>query len=267
MTSDYLEILDRISPNLKLGFKHLIPVLEQIFENGPDREKVATAIMGDVFPDKSRKSVFRGMVVPTMTELELARKDTNKKLFYTSPNGKSILLSKDGQEDRLSVAIRDYSAFEKGITSGAIEYLHNHKEELKNNRPDLEAKASRFENQYLDPLEISLPDKIESSTQLINILYQDSPLGKFYNSDRDRRNWISTCLEKQELYQVDQVRWKLMKWQLEQGNKLSFWYVDEVLWKEWNSQNSIIDLWQASTVSPDKLTKRGKPFDGVLLKG
>ena len=257
------EILERISGNLKLSGKRILPVLEQIKRGEPRRDRVAEYIVENVFQGKEKKSVFRGMVVPTLTRLHLARKNTRKKTFFLSPNGKSCVYEGNNKK-QLEICIRDFTNLDLELTEESITYLEKNESEIRGKDERVFKNAKRFKKQYIDEFDVKILPESTINDGPIPALYQNQ---YEYISDSDlRQDIINSCFRTQQLYQIENARWRLIKELLTRGVGVSTWFVDEMMWIEMNSDNRIIDLWESSTVSNTKLKRGTTTFEGLVLR-
>jgi hypothetical protein len=203
------------------------------------------------------------MVVPTTTRLHLARKNTQKKTFFLSPNGKSCLYKND-KEKQLANCIRDFATLEFGLYSECISYLEDNEAEIERKDKRVLENAKRFNNQYIDYFDISLLPQSKIESKRLLSLYDGSR--EYINIAEKRRNLLVDCFRTQQLYQIEDARWRIIRELIDRGVGVSTWYADEIMWKEMNSSNRVIDLWEASTVSNTKLKRGNTAFEGLVLR-
>lgn len=261
--TEEFETLKNISGNIKLSSKHVLPVLEQIKKGQPSRAEVAEYIVENVFPEKERKSVFRGMVVPTTTKLHLARKNRQKKTFFLSPNGESCLYEGKNRK-QLGRCIRDFVTLEWGLFREAVTYLEENGSEIRERDERVFQNSRRFKNQYLDEFDIDTLPKSKIKSNPILVLYEDN--SEYISNPNMRREIINSCFRGQQLYQIENARWRIIKELFDRGVSVSTWFADEIMWSEMNSTERIIDLWEASTVSNTKLKRGTTTFEGLVLR-
>lgn len=266
----YFELRDEISSeiqNLKLSGNHLLPVLEAISNGEPERRHVANQVM-EIFPDKTKKSVFRGMVIPTLTRLQLIRVQSEGSHISLSPDGKHILNgdNQSEREDRIARHIRDYSVCELGLTTDALRYFDDNLSNLSiGDYENFDEAYSRFSSQYLEYFDISLPESDDGAPELLDHLYRESHSTDHLSDQSTRRDWIQGSLPNDRQLQYDFGRWKLLQELDQRGIQATSWLVDEAVWREWRSQNRVIDLLEGSTYSDMRLIRNARPYDGIVL--
>lgn len=263
---DLLDALDAISPNLKLSGKHLVPVLRRVKQGQPMREDVQKAVMKE-FPDKSAKSVFRGMVMPTTTRLKFVRSVARQGTAFLSPNGMGVVEDESRAVPAVRRCLRDYATLEIGLRSEHIDWLVDYGDELKEHDERLHAKANRFHKQFLDHFDVELPSESGVSEGDTLALYQDDELSEFLTDSEKREGLIRTSLPPNQMVQMDKGRWSIIRQLMAQGYLTSTWFVDALLWREWRSEKPAIDLWEASTTSDTKLMHSGTAYDAVIVRG
>lgn len=260
---DLLEsIYDEIS-NLKLSGNQIRPVLDAVHEGAPERHSVSNAVMS-LFPTKSEKSVFRGMVIPTLKRLELIRVRGEGRHISLSPNGKMVILGDSDQ--RLSFCVRDYLVEELGLTYNAMEYFRDYSDTMSQieDYSNFDENISRLENQFIEYFDLFLP-KEDQTPSVIQTVYSDHGAKEFLSNKQKRVDWMSGALPKNQQIQYDEARWRLIDWLLDRDLEISSWFVDEAVWKEWLTEDPAIDLWEGSTHSSMRLAREGIPYDAIVL--
>lgn len=266
LDNQYISQLDKISNNLKLSGDMLVPVLKKIYKNQPRRDRVERAVM-ELFPNKTAKSVFRGMVMPTTTRLHLVRSRSRKELVHTAPNGKASLApdTPENREAVLRTVIRDYAVLVSGQTKESLEYLSRNKNQIREHDPNIAEKASRFKRSFLDEFDVELPSAQDLSEKPVYDLYIEQGVIDYVTSENMRRMWIRRALPKHQFQQIERVRWKMIQYLQEENTYVSSWFVDEALRREWMSDNPIIDLWKSSTHSDRKLKSGNDSYEAAVL--
>jgi len=265
MNEEALDALKRISPNLKLGGEKLLPVLERIQESQPDRERVSDEVMKE-FPGKSSKSVFRGMVVPTLTRFHLARSISDKKTVFLAPNGRAAVHEAPRGEEILKRTIEDYSVLDRDLFSEAFEYFHDREEEIEEEHKKLHSVAERYWKDYLDHFSIVLPPHEAVTSDPFAALYSES-LRRYIRDSDLRREWLRGALIEDKLYQMEEARWQLLRWIMNEDHIVTSWFVDEALRREWQSGVPILNLWKGSVRADTKLLSNGRYYDALVLTG
>lgn len=260
---DHAEALDNISPNLKLSGAHVVPVLRRIREAQPVREDVEDEVMKQ-FPDKSAKSVFRGMVMPTTTRLKLVRSVARKETVFLSPNGEAIISDLGPPKEVAQTCLRDYATLEVGLRTEDLEWLEQNEGKLRDERPRLAAKATRFNTQFLNHFSVDLP---ASPSRDLKTLYANEGVVHYLTDPGPRRDLIQDTLPPSQMVQMERARWLLIRALLKRGHITSTWFMDELLWRERRSEGTVVDLWEASTQSDTKLTHSGTAYDAVIVRG
>jgi len=252
-------VLDRI-PHLKLRPSDLLKVLRAIKKSEPKRVDVQAEVM-KFFPEKTPKSIFRGMVKPAMERLNLARFEPQ--IIRLSPNGRFVLLEDNGTQERLRLCLRDHSVIEFGLYKGVFDVVGS---ELKKFDESIFERSSRF-MRYLDHFGVALPPEALGQKKMIEELYKHNSVLIFLIEDRVRRELLAEALPSQKLVQIDAARWRLIKELSKRGYMASSYFVDEVLWKEWQDSMSTIDLWKGAKIDASKLIRRHIAYEVVLLRG
>lgn len=252
--------------NLKLSGAHILPLLDALDQGQPKRSTVADEVM-EVFPDKKKKSVFRGMMIPTFRRLKLMRSENDGQRLTLSPNGEAVkrLDSENQKRNLLSKMIRDYLVCDLDITADAIRYFTDKSEILAvDDYSNFDESVSRLQNHYLDYFDVDLPESDDWSESPINTMYDKREL-EYLTDEQLRKDWLSSSLVPDQQIQYDKGRSRLLKQLQDSGVNVSSWFVDEAVWREWKSPNRIIDLWEGSTYDNVRLIREGKPYDGILL--
>jgi len=259
------EIENEIS-NLKLSGNQLLDVLQSAARaETSDRNNVAREVMNH-FPGKSLKSVFRGMVIPTMKRLHLYRVQNDGRTILVSPNGQYILNpdSADLRYERLKRCLRDYFACELGITEDALRYYEDHGDRLDSSQNFLD-NLNRTINQYIDYFGIHLPESDDSPGSLLDYMYQSEDTEQYFVDPEARRQLIQETMPLDKRIQIDFARRKLLKELDERNEPASSWVVDELLLREWRSEGRVIDLMEGSTMSKTRLKRGGRMYDAIQL--
>lgn len=250
--------------NLKLSGTHLEPILEAIFDAQPHRDDVADRVMEN-FPGKSRKSVFRGMVIPTLKRLQLIRIKADASRIMVSPNGKMIFEYSSTHEG-LKQCVRDYTVSELNFSRNAVDYFRENASLLsEGTHENFEENIGRFYNQYLDYFDIRLPEE-DDAEELVDAVYRGESAEPYLTNRELRREWLLGALPHHEMTQFDRGRWRLLKWLLDHDVLATTWLVDTALWREWRSEGRVIDLWEGSTHSDARLSRNGSTYDAIIVE-
>lgn len=263
---DHAEALDNISPNLKLSGSHVVPVLRRIREAQPVREDVQDEVMKQ-FPDKSAKSVFRGMVMPTTTRLKFVRSVARKETVFLSPNGEAIVSDLRSPKEVARTCLRDYATLEVELRAEDLEWLEQNENKLRDERPRLAAKATRFNTQFLNHFSVDLPATDQVPSGDLKTLYANEEVVHYLTEPDPRRDLIQDTLPPSQMVQMERARWLLMRALLKRGHITSTWFIDALLWRERRSEGTVVDLWEASTQSDTKLMHSGTAYDAVIVRG
>ncbi|MCG1004272.1 MULTISPECIES: CRISPR-associated protein Cas4 [Halobacterium] len=253
--------------NLKLSGSHILKVLEKVASGAPARPDVAASVM-EVFPDKSKKSVFRGMAIPTLTRLHLIRVENDGQSINIAPNGQMILQAENQEEQirRLATSIRDYVVCELSLTGDALRYFEDYGDEVSTGEyPNFTPALERFRNQYLDYFNIDLPESDDGNPHLIDHLYRAGGLYQYLIDEDSRRELIQISLPNDRRIQYDYARRKVLKELDNRDEHASSWLVDELIWREWSSKSRAIDLMEGSTMSNTRLMRNARIYDAILL--
>lgn len=270
----FVNSYDDIS-NLKLSGNQIPPVLQAVKRGEPDREAVGDAVM-EHFPDKSKKSVFRGMVLPTTKRLHLVRTTQGGKSVTLSPNGKMLFaVDDDDLEDRIGMCIRDYIVDELGYTQNAINYAEDTMESLAKRMNSVAVSSdrdfanigeniSRLNSSFVDYFNLDLPDEDSLLRGQIEFLYPDSNYRDLLNDNDQRQAVLDSALPNNQQIQIEQARWRIIQCISDQEGAVTSWFADELLWRERNYEDSSISLWEGSVHERTKLIREGVAYDGVL---
>lgn len=264
----YFNLRDDIYPtiaNLKLSGSRVLDVLESISVASPRRDNVKTSVM-ELFPEKDPKSVFRGMVVPSLTRLHLIRSENEGQIIKLSPNGKYIVRGNMGSHrERLSTCIEDLIVSHLKITQDAIRFFRDHMDDISVGTYDnFTENINRLQRQYIEEFDIRLPEQDDGSPELIDVLYRGSQR-EFLINDQLRRDILQQALLQDRRDQFEDARWRVLKEIDDRDVIASSWFVDELIWREWKSANRVIDLREGSTYEDIRLTREGRSYDAVKL--
>lgn len=266
---EILSRLDKIE-HLKLSENKLIPILRIISEEEPDRYSIKRRIMGEEYPSKSEKSVFRAMVTVAIRRLNLARLESDQ--IRLSPNGKFSLITEDNIKERLSLCIRDLAVLTWGLDGNVLRRGKELKDEMGNS---LKERFSRFNN-YLDEFRVNIPKKNELKNSPIKTLYP-SVYNNIIIKKNKRRNLLISSLKKDKMIQMDEARLKIIQNLFNQGYSVTSYFVDHIFLEEWKSKESIIELWEGASAVNDisgghisidfsKIKKRNRIFNTITLE-
>lgn len=250
--------LERI-PYFKLPPSKLGPVLMRVREFEPDRERMAREIRDSLFPEKSIKSVIRGMAFNDARRVDLIRTDRRERVWL-APNGKLVTHERRLMSDRLRVVLRDYSVLQLGLYDEDLQtdMWQRHAEGT------LSERIRRF-NGLLDHYGVRLPSRRRSGDTEMNNLYELAPHYSEMEKSSARRKLMRSSLAPERLYSLDTLRWRIMQRLLSQGFDVSSFAVDWALEAEWNSEDSIIQLWEGASGDPSSLVLSRKSFQGAIL--
>ncbi|MFC7226294.1 hypothetical protein N0B31_02680 [Salinirubellus salinus] len=258
------EIYNDVS-NLKLSGNHILPVVKAVANGEPNREDVVNEVM-ELFPGKEEKSVFRGMAVPTNRRLQLIRVGSEGQKIALSPNGKLIAQS-SSPEAALNRVVTDYAVLGLGLTSNALNYIFQQTDAFSSDTyPELKKNFKRLQRQYLDYFEVELPQEDDKGGDLILAIYNQEEAA-YLTDGSMRKELLDEALPDNQQLQYDYARWRIIKQMQEDGMNVSTWFVDEVVWREWNGDEAVIDLYEGSTLSDIRLMRAGTPYDGIEKVG
>ena len=268
MEKEFISKIENFPDKFKLSGQQVLPVLKAIERGEPNRNRVESEVM-KLFPNKKSRSVFRGMAVPTTVNLKLARSTgsvgTN---LFLSPNGNLVVKNPNEHREVLRNHIKDFLVFDFGIFKENVEYF----EENSNIFRERDGRAfeifGRFKRHYIDFFKVSLPS-VDNSDELLKGAYKQSKLIESVHEVESRHKWIRNVMPKNQMLKIENLRWKMIKWLSERGIFSTTWVVDSALLREWNSEDSIIELWEG-TVEKGKTklkSKKGILYDGAILRG
>ena len=262
----HIQTLSELDKSIKLGSKKLFPVLEAISEAEPRRNDVVRSVT-EVFGGKSSKSVFRGMTQPTLQRLGLVRNDAKRGTFFLTPDARLTIITEVDRDERLGHFLRDFCAIDLNLHLEALEFLKSHREDLLNEYPELEERIDRFRNEYIEPYDVPLLSVTNISDSPIYDLYSNTEVEPYLTDPEQRRDLLYETFPTNQSVQMESVRWRLLRKIHSEGHIVTSWVIDELIWQEWRSHDSVLDLWEGSRGTPTQLIRDGTPYDNIILKG
>lgn len=243
-------------PHLKLPPNRLIPVIEAVRDEQPDRSAVEARVMRS-FPGKKTKSVFRGMVIPATTRLDLVRATSAE--LVLSPNGTGIFSAGLSPSDFIglllrAVAIRRFGLEERlACVPGVLRLESSGKEQ------SVRERALRFAA-YLHHFSAR-----PQAWQEAGFARLPGPDYAIEIPAQIGSRLIREVLPRQRLINLDLARRRLMERLWREKWLVTSFDVDALLIKLFRRKDSRVRLWRQSSRSIDEILIGGRSYGSLTV--
>lgn len=244
-------------PHLKLPPDRVIAVLKAVKDDGPERASVAERVLR-LFGNKSEKSVFRGMALPAITRLHLAR--TSRAEVWLAPNGNGYFFLGDRGVRLIGLTIRRLGIDQFGLAASMLRSPNVFDRELEPAN-DSEAERGKRFRAYL----IEFPYERERLREFARTPNGDLRLRLQKSEFRDLL--AEAGLPHNTLMPLDEVRDSLLQRAWERGWLATSFDVDDWLVAEAQADRPAVQLWKKAERSIDEIFYGTASFGGVTVRG
>jgi len=248
----------KVIPHLKLSPSKLVPVLSAVRRREPDREAVTAEIL-QLFPNKTAKSVVRGMALPAATRLQLVR--TSASAIQLAPNGIGVVESGLVADQYVAIAVRGLAVSRFGIPLSHVEAPAMLKREAAGSDDSTRERASRFAG-YLSHF-----PPYRALWERAGFQRLPGPPYKLAASLEEIRGLLVSSLPKEQLLSLDTARTLVLRNAWRTRWLATSFDVDDWFVAGSSSDPPVVQLWKQAARSIDELLHHGVSYGAVIAMG